>query len=69
MLRVFVATFAGAVAAFSISAGTSHAGLADVRLVPDGRVNRELWEDAGGVFVLHRSAAETIPQVLAEFEG
>lgn len=37
-------------------------------LVDDREKYRDLWEDAGGVFILHRSAAESIPRVLAEFE-
>jgi hypothetical protein len=36
-------------------------------LVDDQAKHREPWTEAGGVFVLHRSAAETIPQVLAVF--
>ena len=38
-------------------------------LVDDQSKHREPWTDAGGVFILHRSAAESIPQVLAAFEG
>ena len=38
-------------------------------LVDDQSKHREPWADAGGVFILHRSAAESIPQVLAAFEG
>jgi hypothetical protein len=36
-------------------------------LVDDYAKYRSLWEEAGGVFILHRSAAESIPQVLGEF--
>ena len=38
-------------------------------LVDDRGKYRTLWEDAGGVFVLHRSAADSIPRVLAAFEA
>ena len=37
-------------------------------LVDDREKYRGLWEEAGGTFVLHRSAAASIPQVLAAFE-
>lgn len=35
-------------------------------LVDDRDHYRDLWERAGGVFVLHRGAATSIPRVLAE---
>jgi hypothetical protein len=38
-------------------------------LVDDQSKHRDPWTQAGGVFVLHRSAAQTIPQVRAAFEG
>lgn len=37
-------------------------------LVDDREKYRSLWEDAGGLFILHRSAADSIPRVLAAFE-
>jgi hypothetical protein len=37
-------------------------------LVDDRDKYRDLWEGAGGVFILHRSASSTIPLVLAEFD-
>jgi hypothetical protein len=38
-------------------------------LVDDQDRYRDLWEERGGIFVLHRSAADSVPRVLAAFAG
>jgi hypothetical protein len=43
-----------------------HAKTGDV-LVDDMVKHRHLWEEAGGIFIHHRSAAETIEQLKPYF--
>jgi hypothetical protein len=38
-------------------------------LVDDQDRYRDLWEERGGIFVLHRSAADSVPRVLEAFAG
>jgi hypothetical protein len=44
-----------------------HAKEGDV-LVDDQERHRHLWEEAGGIFIVHRSAAESIEALRAYFE-
>jgi 5'(3')-deoxyribonucleotidase len=45
----------------------SHARAGDV-LVDDWAKYRHLWEEIGGIFVLHTSAADSLPQIAAALE-